>query len=126
MIEYDIEWEEYNIYLRTGHIIGSGPKPPQLPKIKKGNTLRPKTVPPLTGCGIVLFVQDVPECRRSMYSNTTQDWSYLVSFMTDFGNILMLTDKEVLNNYEVTGIDTDIEGRIETQIGKLRKALQGV
>lgn len=90
------------------------------PKLKVGNTLQPTTGK--TGCGIITKVWDVLEHRKGMYAD--HDYSYMIMFLTDFGNELPLSDVGVLQEYRVTGIDTDIKGRLQYQIKQLTKIME--
>lgn len=119
MTEYD-EWEDYYYYRETGYRLSGGTGTPETPKLKVGNTLQPITAK--TGSGIITKVWDVPNKRKGMYAD--QDFNYMVIFLTDFGNELMLSDVEVLQHYRVTGIDIDIKGRLQYQIKQLTKVME--
>lgn len=111
MTEYDEDW----FWCYEGELT-------EPPKLKVGNTLQPTTGK--TGCGIITKVWDVPEFRKGMYAD--HDYNYMVMFLTDFGNEVPLSDVEVLREYRVTGIDTDIKGRLQFQIKQLTKIMEGL
>lgn len=69
---------------------------------------------PSTGCGIIMNVQPIPECRYGMYLTTC-----MYAIVTDFGNKVWLTQEE-LDSYELLYVESDPKGRLETQIRKLR------
>jgi len=67
-----------------------------------------------TGFGIIMEIYKIPEHRKSMYMS---DNIYRV--VTDFGNEVVLTDGELLDNYEAIYVESDPYNRLLTQIANL-------
>ena len=70
----------------------------------------------MTGSGIVLKIRDVPPEKVEMYS-----CDKLFHFITDFGNVVVLTEGELLSNYEFSHVEEDIIGRFERQQDLLKQ-----
>ena len=71
-----------------------------------------------TGCGIIVKVEDNPwkdkvdfECGDKLYT-----------VLTDFGNVMKLTDSEIHSAYDSVRIETDPQGRYNRQMDLLVEA----
>lgn len=74
-----------------------------------------------TGIGIVLLIQDIPESRIDMYKNDEDFDGKLYHFITDFGNICILTKSELINNYDYIYTDSFPEERLKRQVELLKE-----
>jgi hypothetical protein len=70
--------------------------------IKVGSCWQPTTG--ITGCGIVLKIDEGKDLIEPIYS-----------FVTDFGNICLLTRNEILDHYDFITVDVDPKARFERQ-----------
>lgn len=74
-----------------------------------------------TGIGIILRIQDIPEHRLEMYSKDNNFDGKLYHFITDFGNIVIYTKEEMLNNYEYIYTDDCPKTRLKRQLELLKE-----
>lgn len=83
-----------------------------LPVYKTGQNVTPKSVDGeiLTGCGVIISVEE-------------SKYSVLYKVLTDFGNVVTLTEGDFHTYYEVNSeYVIDIEERIQIQMDKLTNA----
>lgn len=71
-------------------------------EVKLYSCWRPTTG--MTGCGVVLRIDE-----------ETPRWGKLYHFVTDFGNVCILTFDELFNNYQCIGIEENIKDRYARQ-----------
>lgn len=69
-----------------------------------------------TGAGIVLKIENVHESFIETYG-----CDKVYHFITDFGNIVVLTEQELLSGYEFSHVEDDIILRFERQQMLLRQ-----
>ena len=70
----------------------------------------------MTGSGIILKIFDIPPERIEMHG-----CDKLYHFVTDFGNFVVLTEGELISNYEFSHIEEDIVGRFKRQQDLLKQ-----
>ena len=75
-----------------------------------------------TGVGIVLSIQDIPEQRIEMYKDDKDFDGKLYHFITDFGNVCILTKNELINNYGYIYTDSFPEERLKRQVELLKRS----
>lgn len=78
----------------------------------------PKTTPCLTGCGIIVGVEIIPERQQEKFYGDTR----MFTLLTDFGNTMRLTESEVAGLYVPIRLCKDPLGRLKKQQDNLYEA----
>lgn len=78
----------------------------------------PKTIPCLTGCGIIVDVDIIPESQQEKFYGSKR----MFTLLTDFGNTMKLTEDEIECLYEPVRLCRDPLGRLKQQQDNLYEA----
>lgn len=70
----------------------------------------------MTGCGIIVNVQPIPEKRYDMYLT-----SCIYTLVTDFGNVVSLTQEELDANYTFICVEDNPLVRWNKQIDNINR-----